>query len=71
VGLLHLSRAYLERLAGAVPGAYIKEGSKPTSSYVAKDGTYVAVADLLANAGEWRAAILEFTAAVSRALKDQ
>ena len=71
VGLLNLSHAYLKRLAVAVPGATVKEHSKPTSWYVAKGGTYVTIDELLAHADEWRAAIHEFIAAASNALKDQ
>lgn len=71
VGLLHLSHGYLKRLAEIVPGAYVKENPKPISWYVAKNGTYVMIGDLLAVAEEWRKAMLEFTTAVSNALKDQ
>jgi hypothetical protein len=71
VGLLELSHAYLKRIAASVPGAHVKEHAKPTSWYVAKGGTYVTIDALLAHADQWRAAIQEFTAAVSKALKDQ
>jgi len=71
VGLLDLSHAYLKRIADAVPGAHVKEHAKPTSWYVAKGGTYVTIDSLLAHADAWLAAIQEFTAAASKALKDQ
>jgi len=71
VGLLDLSQAYLRRLAALVPGAYVTEHSKPTSRYVAKDGTYITIDELLAREEGWRAAIEEFTAAASKALADQ
>jgi len=71
VGLLELSHAYLKRIADAVPGALVKEFAKPTSWYVAKGGTYVTIDELLAHADAWFAAIQEFTAAASKALKDQ
>ncbi len=71
VGLLDLSHAYLKRIAAFVSGAYVKEHAKPTSWYVAKDGTYVTIDALLAHAEDWRVAIEEFTAAASKALKDQ
>jgi hypothetical protein len=71
VGLIGLSHAYLKRLANAVPGAYVKEHSKPTAWYVAKDGTYVTIDALLARAEEWRDAIQEFTAKASNALEHQ
>jgi hypothetical protein len=71
VGLLNLSHGYLKRLAALVPGAYVKELPKQTSWYVAKKGTYVTTDELLAHADGWIAAIQEFTAAASEALKDQ
>lgn len=71
VGLLALSQAYLKQLASAVPGAYVKEGEKPTSSYVAKGRSYVTIDELISHSEEWLAAIQEFTTAVSFALKDQ
>jgi hypothetical protein len=66
-----LSHAYLKRIADAVPGAHVKEHARPTSWYVAKDGTYVTIDALLTHADAWLAAIQEFTAAASKALKDQ
>lgn len=71
VGLLSLSHGYLTRLAALVPGAYVKEHSKPTSWYVAKGGTYITIDELLAHADGWSAAIQEFTASASDALKDR
>ncbi len=71
VGLLNLSHAYLKRLAGFVNGAYVKEGAKPTSSYVAKNGTYITVDELLTHADGWYMAIQEFISAVDNALKEQ
>jgi hypothetical protein len=71
VGLLDLSQNYLRRLAALVPGAYVTEHPKPTSRYVAKDGTYVTIDELLAREEGWREAIQEFTAAASKALADQ
>lgn len=67
-GLLHLSHQYLERLAASVPGATVKQGSKPTSSYVAKAGTYIMIDDLLAHQEAWYQAIVDFTTAASAAL---
>jgi hypothetical protein len=71
VGLLELSHAYLKRIAAFIPGAHVKEHAKPTSWYVAKGDKYVTIDALLAHADDWRAAIQEFTAAASKALKDQ
>ncbi|HYA19016.1 MAG TPA: hypothetical protein VEF06_16195 [Bryobacteraceae bacterium] len=71
VGLIHLSHAYLKRLASVLPGAYVKELAKPTSWYVAKAGTYVTVGDLLGHADEWLLALQGFMADATSALKDQ
>lgn len=71
VGLLELSHAYLKRIADAVPGAYVKEHTKPTSWYVAKGGTYITIDSLLAHKDEWMTAMREFTEAASRALENQ
>jgi hypothetical protein len=71
VGLLDLSHAYLNRVASVVPGAHVKEYLKPTSRYVAKGGTYVTIDELLAHEDGWLAAIQEFMASATHALKDQ
>jgi hypothetical protein len=71
VGLLNLSHAYLKRLASLVPGAYVKESTKPTSWYVAKGVTYITIDTLLDHEDGWLAAIREFMAAASDAIKDQ
>jgi hypothetical protein len=71
VGLLNLGHAYLKRLASLVPGAHVKETPKPQSWFVAKGGTYITIDDLLADEDGWLAAMQEFMAAVTDALKDQ
>lgn len=71
VGLVYLSHDYLKRLASMVPGAYVKEFSKPTSWYVGKGGTTITIDELLAHEDGWLAAIEEFTADAAEALKDQ
>ena len=71
VGLLDLSHAYLKRLASVVPDAYVKEMPKPQSWFVAKGGTSITIDDLLAHEEGWLAALLEFMAAVTDAIKDQ
>jgi hypothetical protein len=68
VGLLPLSYRYLEQLAAAIPGAYIKRPPKPTSAYLAKDGTYVTITDLLDHEAVWLEAITGLIASVRRAL---
>ena len=70
-GLLNLSHSYLQRLASMVPGADVKQSGRPNSWYVVKGGTYITIDDLLAHADGWRAAIEEFTAAVTEALRSQ
>jgi hypothetical protein len=54
-----------------VPGAHVKEHVKATSWYVAKGGTYVTIDELLAHEEGWLAAIQEFIASATDALKDQ
>ena len=71
VGLLNLSHGYLEQLAAVVPGAYVKKFPNPTTWYVAKGDKCITIDELLAHADGWSAAIQEFTAAASDALKDQ
>jgi len=68
VGLLDLSHKYLEQIAASIPGAFVKQGPKPTSWYVAKAGTYVLIEDLLEFEGGWYQAIRDFAAAASSAL---
>jgi hypothetical protein len=67
VGLLNLSHRYVEKLAQAVPGAYIKE-AKPLSWHVDKNGTYINVDELLDYSDAWYEAIKEFTTAATAAL---
>jgi hypothetical protein len=71
VGLLKLSHACLKRVASLVPGAYVKEAGKPQSWFVAKGGTWITIDELLAHEDGWLAAMQEFMAAVTDALKDQ
>jgi hypothetical protein len=68
VGLLHLSRAYLERLASSMPGAYVKP---TTGSVLNKNRTAVTIDELLAHEDDWLACIEAFMAAATDALKDQ
>lgn len=53
LGRLHLSQAYLRKLAALVADAYVKETPKPTAWYVAKGGTYVTIDQLLAHEDRW------------------
>ena len=69
IGQIQLAHAYLKKLADAIPGAYVKEGSKPTHRYVAKGQTYVTIDALLAHEDVWIDAIKELTSAVAVALK--
>lgn len=71
VGFLHLSQAYLRKLASLVPGAQVKEVTRQANWYVAKGGTYVTIEDLLAHEDGWVEAIQEFMAAVTDALKHE
>jgi hypothetical protein len=71
VGLINLSHAYLSRLASLVPGAHVKEFLRLVSWYVAKGGTYITIDYLLAHEDGWLAAMQDFMAAVTDALKDQ
>jgi hypothetical protein len=72
VGHLDLSHAYLNRLASFVPNTHVKEFPKQTSWFLAKKGgAYVTIDQLLAHEDDWLAAIQEFIAAVTDALKDQ
>jgi hypothetical protein len=68
VGLLHLSHAYLKQVADAVPGAIVKHNPKETAWYVAKNGTYIMIDELLAHEDEWLAAIQAFMLAATNAL---
>lgn len=70
-GLIHLSHTFLRRLASAVPGSYVKEMARPTSWYLAKDGTYVTIGDLLDHADGWLAALQSFMADARSELKSQ
>jgi len=58
-------------LAGCSDFGALKAHTKPTSWYVAKGGTYITIDALLAHEDGWLAAIQEFMAAVTDALKDQ
>ena len=61
----------MNQLAALVPGAYVKEFPKSDIRYVAKGGTYITIDELLKNESGWIAAIQEFMAAASEALKHQ
>jgi hypothetical protein len=73
VGLSSFGHAYLERLASSVPEAFVKPTPKQHFGYVAskKTGTYVTIEELLAHEDEWFAAIAEFMASATDALKEQ
>jgi hypothetical protein len=71
VGRLDLSHDYLQRLASFIKDAYVKKTPRPTTWFVAKGGTYVTIDQLLAHEDEWYAAIEDFMAKVTDALKDQ
>jgi hypothetical protein len=69
VNLVDLSHRYVEHIAAAIPGAYVKK-TAGKAWHVDKDGTYVKIDDLLSHSEAFIEPVGSFTKAASAALKD-
>ena len=75
LGVLTSFKQFLKTLATLVPGAWVRETPKQTTSYVSKPGKaqYIALDDLLADEQRrhgWVHAISDFQAAVAHTSND-
>ncbi len=73
IGLVELSKKYMRSLAELVPGAHVKETPKVGGWYIAQNGKFILIDELLADDARqdgWLRAIADFQAAVAKSNAD-